>query len=402
MWCLNTVSNSRGATYKEPFAGVDVIKEHSEGQIRTLRQECGRGRTNDEDDQTDKDKKDPNYVIAQGVSAGVDVTADVEPHDPDSEQVDDTAGQNENQRARRKRCRPCWGTKFEELSGIRGVRGGMRNVQDRQNSGRRDVLWIPMPILTSSEDELTLIDPSSQCASVSVCRSKHDLRSQESQCRDQVLEFDRRCQSRCQGHPFNFRNGCRDFFWRAGSGAFERGQGVADRMRRSTDQLRPTSVDSEVSSLHEDHPEAHVSPVSIVPHHTRQEVFPTPVPIPQEQIRSVGKPPVPVGDADGSQCGCWCLPIPQLLEVPDDPVPDHVGEVEESDTESLQRSIAGVEEVPDTVEKRVVDGGLPWNVALRMLDDVDMVVVLLTTTKVFRRGESWFCSFRLHCVEPLP
>ena len=46
-------------------------------------------------------------------------------------------------------------------------------------------------------------------------------------------------------------------------------------------------------------------------------------------------------------------------------------------------------------EKRVVDVGL-WNVALRMLGDVDMVVVLMTTTKVFKGGESWFCSFRLH------
>ena len=108
---------------------------------------------------------------------------------------------------------------------------------------------------------------------------------------------------------------CRDFFRRAGS--FERGQGVTDRMRRSTDLLEPTSVDREVSSFHEDHPAAHFIPISIVPHHTRQELFLTPVPIPQEQIRSIGKPPVPFGDADGSQCGVgvlvWTLhPTPDL------------------------------------------------------------------------------------------
>ena len=62
---------------------------------------------------------------------------------------------------------------------------------------------------------------------------------------------------------------------------------------------------------------------------------------------------------------------------------DHDAGIEESDTESFQWSVAGVEEVvPETVEERAVEVGLPRNVVLRMalslLDDVD-------TTSVFRQ-----------------
>ena len=43
------------------------------------------------------------------------------------------------------------------------------------------------------------------------------------------------------------------------------GWDVETRMWPSAEQLRPTSVDSELSSFCDDHPEAQFSPVSIVP-----------------------------------------------------------------------------------------------------------------------------------------
>ena len=43
------------------------------------------------------------------------------------------------------------------------------------------------------------------------------------------------------------------------------GRDVAARICRSGEQLRPTSVDSELCSFHEDHPGAQFSPVSNVP-----------------------------------------------------------------------------------------------------------------------------------------
>ena len=77
-------------------------------------------------------------------------------------------------------------------------------------------------------------------------------------------------------------------------------------------------------------------------------------------------------------------PTQRSPEVRDEPVPDVVGEVEESITESLPWSIAGDEEVvPDTVEECVVDVGLPRNV-LSLLDDVDTSVVFRQRATVTR------------------
>ena len=65
------------------------------------------------------------------------------------------------------------------------------------------------------------------------------------------------------GTPSVFARG--DVEISSGEEVFERlnvGRDVATRICRSTEQLRPTSVDSELSSFHEDHPEAQFSPVS--------------------------------------------------------------------------------------------------------------------------------------------
>ena len=74
-----------------------------------------------------------------------------------------------------------------------------------------------------------------------------------------------------------------------------------------------------------------------------------------------------IGGGGSSQFASWSEPTQRSVEVRDEPVPDVVGEVEESDTESLPWSIAGEEEViPHIVEERVVDVGHPRNVVLRM------------------------------------
>ena len=94
------------------------------------------------------------------------------------------------------------------------------------------------------------------------------------------------------------------------------------------------------------------------------------------------------GGGGSSQFASWSEPSPRSVER-DEPVADVVGDVEESDTESLPWSIAGDEEVVlHTVEDRVVDVGLPRNVVLRMalslLDDVDTSVVFRQRAAVMR------------------
>ena len=80
------------------------------------------------------------------------------------------------------------------------------------------------------------------------------------------------------------------------------------------------------------------------------------------------------------QFASWREPTPEVL---DEPVPDVVGEGGESDTESLQWSIAGAEEVvPDTLEERVDDVGFLGIVALRMALSL---LVCVNLTVVFRQ-----------------
>ena len=176
------------------------------------------------------------------------------------------------------------------------------------------------------------------------------------------------------------------------------GRGVAARICRSAEHLRPTSVDSELSSFCEDHPEAQPSLHSAPNTHCRRRTECRPVNTsgssPPEQIRSIGSPRasrrlVLIGGGGSSQFASWSEPSPRSVEVRDEPVADVVGEVEESDTESLPWSIAGDEEVvPHTVEDRVVDVGLPRNVVLRMalslLDDVDTSVVFRQMAAIMR------------------
>ena len=68
---------------------------------------------------------------------------------------------------------------------------------------------------------------------------------------------------------------------------------------------------------------------------------------------------------------------------------DHRVEMGESDTESVDWSVAGVDEaVPDTVEERAVDVEIPRNAVLRMvlstLDDVDPLMVFRQRAAVMR------------------
>ena len=117
-----------------------------------------------------------------------------------------------------------------------------------------------------------------------------------------------------------------------------------------------------------DHPEAQFSPVSLVPPTPFSVVGGrsadplTPVAVPLENRFAPLEAPrasrrlVLIGGDGSSQLASWSEPSQRSMEVRDEPVADVVGEVEESDTESLPRSIVGDEEVvPYTVEDRVVD-----------------------------------------------
>ena len=139
------------------------------------------------------------------------------------------------------------------------------------------------------------------------------------------------------------------------------GRDVAARICRSAEQLRPTSVDSELSSFFEDHPEAQFSPVSIVPTtpvtivQGGQSVDPsTPVAVPLQnrfaplEVPRASRRLVLIGGGGSSQFASWSEPTQRSVEVRDEPVPD------------FPWSIAGDEEVvPHTLEERVVDVGLP-------------------------------------------
>ena len=282
--------------------------------------------------------------------------------------------------------------------GLRGVRvGEASHPGPPQVQDEKRVVDSGDDVLTSLEHELTVIDLSSHCTSAS------GLLHRQSDVLD-ALEQDL-CEAPSQGvgpTPSVFARG--DVEISSGEEVLQRpnvDRDVAARICRSAEHLRPTSVDSELSSFCEDHPEAQFSQVSIVPPTPvavvggRSADPSTPVAVPlQNRFAPLEAPRasrrlVLIRGGGSSQFASWSEPSPRSVEVRDEPVSDVVGEVEESDTESLPWSIAGDEEVvPHTVEDRVVDVGLPRNVVLRMtlslFDDVDTSVVFRQRAAVMR------------------